>query len=1070
MGRHPFVDIAVLEPIRRAFAAGDALVVAEPDLSRVIWAEGAGLGLFGLGSLDAALDGEAAFDDIQKRQIAAALPERGAIGMLHMRFVSGAQTILLPVHLSLIDLPRGDTGLLLRVPAHAMRERLATEGTVAAIGRAGSHAAFIRPGADILTSSAGFGSLGIDEADLSRMLQDARRETDRLVKRPIRTSRGILPAALARLTDEDNLHLLLVVDPEGIFPAEESDPVEIAQYAPDMTDEPAHQAAPDMTDEPAHQAAPDMTDEPAHQAAQIGDSARDDGVNYDADDADDVEDSAEAAAQFRDAIEMTEDQAEDEPADGDEVPGGEPAAPSAATPNPATLRFAWKADADGRITEISSAFTEMLGFDAQTLLGRTFGDVAPASAAEEVRALAELMARAATWSGRDLPWASSDGETAIPASLSGLPLFGRDRLFEGYRGFGIARPDDRISIAPAKDQPVESAAPAARDPAVVIPFGRRGGAAAGERHEGDDISGAAVPPPALNADEQAALEEIRNRLGATRSAAPEALEAPETLEAPEAALPEDDAGESDEAAEAAAQMPDADRDDPDEADDAAFDAVPESTAAMFSKLPLAVLVYANERLLFANDMFLDLAGYPSLAAIGAAGGLDALFGTLENAGADDEAAGMRLRTANGSDVNVNAHLQSVPWGDGKALMLAVAPKRRQNGAEGAVSAVPEQSADAPPADAALAQIEELTAILNTATDGVVVLAEDGRIKSMNSSAEALFGRDQAEVAGSHFNTLLAIESHKTARDYLEGLTGHGVASVLNDGREMIGREREGRFIPIFVTIGRLSASSGFCAVIRDMSNWKTTEQELSAARRQAEAASLNKTEFLARISHEIRTPLNAIIGFAELMLNERFGPVGNERYRGYVGDIQRSGQLVLDLVNDLLDISKIEAGALQQDFAAVDLDSAAGEAASLLAPQAARSRVLLRTAFDHDVPQVVADPRSIRQIILNLVGNSVRHTAPGGQVIVSTAYERDGSVALRVRDTGSGMSPGELDLAMKPYGQVRSSDGAREGTGLGLPLARALTESNKAEFRIRSTPGEGTTVEILFPPSRVLAG
>jgi signal transduction histidine kinase len=288
---------------------------------------------------------------------------------------------------------------------------------------------------------------------------------------------------------------------------------------------------------------------------------------------------------------------------------------------------------------------------------------------------------------------------------------------------------------------------------------------------------------------------------------------------------------------------------------------------------------------------------------------------------------------------------------------------------------------------------------------------------------------------------------------------------------MIGREREGRFIPIFVTIGRLSASDGFCAVIRDMTNWKTTESQLSSAKREAESASLNKTQFLARISHEIRTPLNAIIGFAELMLNERFGSLGNERYRSYVSDIQRSGQLVLDLINDLLDISKIEAGANEQVFGAVDLAATVGEAASMLAPQANRARVVIRTMFDRDVPQIVADSRSIQQIVLNLVGNAVRHSPSGSQVIVSTAYEQDGSVALRIRDSGSGMTEDQLEIALKPYGQVPYADGEqRQGTGLGLPLAKALAESNKAEFKIRSTPGEGTSVDIVFPAARVLAG
>src|SRR5690606_2588535 len=174
-----------------------------------------------------------------------------------------------------------------------------------------------------------------------------------------------------------------------------------------------------------------------------------------------------------------------------------------------------------------------------------------------------------------------------------------------------------------------------------------------------------------------------------------------------------------------------------------------------------------------------------------------------------------------------------------------------------------------------------------------------------------------EIAGRPFETLFAMESQRAARDYLTGLAENGVASVLNDGREVIGREAQGRFIPLFMTIGRLPNASGFCAVLRDITQWKRAEEELTQARAEAERASSQKTEFLARVSHEIRTPLNAIIGFAELMIDEKFGPIGNDRYKDYLRDINKSGNHVLDLVNDLLDISKIEAGQQEMSYEAV---------------------------------------------------------------------------------------------------------------------------------------------------------
>ncbi|MEQ9177781.1 MAG: histidine kinase dimerization/phospho-acceptor domain-containing protein, partial [Nitratireductor sp.] len=242
------------------------------------------------------------------------------------------------------------------------------------------------------------------------------------------------------------------------------------------------------------------------------------------------------------------------------------------------------------------------------------------------------------------------------------------------------------------------------------------------------------------------------------------------------------------------------------------------------------------------------------------------------------------------------------------------------------------------------------------------------------------------------------------------------------------------------------------------------------ARALAETASSQKTDFLARVSHEIRTPLNAIIGFSELILDEKFGPIGNERYRDYLRDINRSGNHVLDLVNDLLDISKIEAGEQELAYEAVPLNETLAEIVAMMQPQANRERVIIRSSYPAHLPDVVADLRSIRQIALNLLSNAVRFTPPGGQVIVSTAYEATGDVVMRVRDTGVGMSRAEIEQALKPFKQINSLKRKRsDGTGLGLPLTKAMVEANRANFSIHSTPGEGTLVEVCFPSTRVLA-
>ncbi|WP_312403685.1 ATP-binding protein [Rhizobium sp.] len=494
---------------------------------------------------------------------------------------------------------------------------------------------------------------------------------------------------------------------------------------------------------------------------------------------------------------------------------------------------------------------------------------------------------------------------------------------------------------------------------------------------------------------------------------------------------------------------------------------------IIDQMPVALLVHAGDRLIHANSEFLKLTGYSSLEALGDVGGLDALLQRQELEDKTTHAGGMVVVRADDVIVPVTARLQSIRFNETSALMLALMPvaaeaEPPENTTAEVLPLRPIRTADQ--LAKLQVEVEELRAILETATDGVVIIGSDREVRSMNRAASALFNFDGEEINGKPFVTLFAHESQRAILDYLSGISGHGVASVLNDGREVIGREASGGFLPLFMTIGRLTSSNGYCAVIRDITQWKRTEDELRTAKRAAETANAHKSEFLAHVSHEIRTPLNAIIGFADMMASERLGPVGHPRYIEYSNDIGRSGRHVLDIVNDLLDISKIEAGELDLDFVAVGLDETVSEAVSLVQPQANGQRVIIRTALSQAVPQVVADLRSIKQIVLNILSNAIRFTPSGGQIVVSTAYEANGSVVLRIRDTGIGMNRAELELAMKPFRQVAGASRKRgDGTGLGLPLTKAMVDANRANFAITSAPNEGTLVEITFPSQRVLA-
>jgi signal transduction histidine kinase len=227
----------------------------------------------------------------------------------------------------------------------------------------------------------------------------------------------------------------------------------------------------------------------------------------------------------------------------------------------------------------------------------------------------------------------------------------------------------------------------------------------------------------------------------------------------------------------------------------------------------------------------------------------------------------------------------------------------------------------------------------------------------------------------------------------------------------------------------MAGGENLCAVFRDITAWKRTEEELVNAKQAAEKASAAKSEFLAKISHEIRTPLNAIIGFSEVMMDERFGPVGNERYRQYLKDIHSSGGHLISLLNDLLDLSKIEAGKIELTLVSVNLNDIVQQCVAIMQDQANRERVIIRTSLHANLPQIVADARSVRQIALNLLSNAIKFTGPGGQVIVSTTLTDAQEVSLRVRDTGARAVPSARHIGALDIGRYRAWTADHESPG-----------------------------------------
>src|SRR6476646_5825114 len=246
--------------------------------------------------------------------------------------------------------------------------------------------------------------------------------------------------------------------------------------------------------------------------------------------------------------------------------------------------------------------------------------------------------------------------------------------------------------------------------------------------------------------------------------------------------------------------------------------------------------------------------------------------------------------------------------------------------------------------------------------------------------------------------------------------------------------------------------------------------EAEDAKEESDAAAVaRRLDFLAKVSHEVRTPLNSILGFTELMLEERLGAIGNPRYRGYVEDIHQSGLYALSLLNDLLDISKIDAGKIDLDFTAVDLPELVEACVNSLQPLAKRERILLRTSLAPNLPAVIADRRRLKQILLNLLSNAIKFTNAGGQVIVSARLIDGEDLRLRVHDSGVGMTKDEVAAAMQPFHQLDTAPRKQTGTGLGLPVTKALVESNRARLLITSERGAGTSADVIFAKDRLMA-
>ncbi|HVW72397.1 MAG TPA: ATP-binding protein [Rhizomicrobium sp.] len=348
--------------------------------------------------------------------------------------------------------------------------------------------------------------------------------------------------------------------------------------------------------------------------------------------------------------------------------------------------------------------------------------------------------------------------------------------------------------------------------------------------------------------------------------------------------------------------------------------------------------------------------------------------------------------------------------------------------------------------------------LETSREGVMLVAPDGRIVMSNSTLRGFFPAIASQLMpGTQFDTALGLIQGQLAptQGPSEDIATSGHAELeLADGRWLR-------------MTGSATSEGGSIFFLSDFTAIKEREESLRRAKREAEAANASKSRFLANMSHELRTPLNAIIGFSEIINSQAFGELGNARYLDYSGDILRSGRHLLAVINDVLDLSKSEAGKMVLSPRETDMADVLNDCIAMMREQCAAAGLRL-TVSGLDRPLALnGEPAKLRQIFLNLLSNAVKFTEKGGAVSLAVAAS-DTRIAVTVADTGIGMDPQDVEIAFQPFGQVDSRLERRyEGAGLGLPLTKALVDLHKGAIVIDCARGEGTRVTVTFPRAAV---
>lgn len=362
----------------------------------------------------------------------------------------------------------------------------------------------------------------------------------------------------------------------------------------------------------------------------------------------------------------------------------------------------------------------------------------------------------------------------------------------------------------------------------------------------------------------------------------------------------------------------------------------------------------------------------------------------------------------------------------------------------------------------------LTSLFDASGLGILVTDHHGRIVRVNDTFLSDYAWSREDLLGEEFTTIIPAQDQSISRKLYAAFMERGRHGT----RELKILRKDGSVADIVITTALMELTQKrrfMVSTIRDVTERKNMMRKMQRAKEEADVANRAKSSFLANMSHELRTPLNAIIGFSEMIKNQTFGPVNNPKYEEYMGDIHFSARHLLDIINDVLDMSKIEAGKVNLMESEVNLTEVLQSVTRIMGDRAEAANVTLNVQMDENLPHIMADQRLLRQIMINLIANAVKFSPPGQKVDIHARLQGSKGLVIDVSDAGCGIPEDKLRYVMEPFGQVndpRSFKG--QGTGLGLPLAKAMIELHDGRLILDSHEGQGTTVSLAFPPSRVL--